>query len=83
MKNKLPDPDPTWSPACREMYDQIKAEMERVCREKDIPMDQLQTAILGGFERQNEQERRYPASVSDKTPQGIIRRWLSSFFSKN
>ena len=80
----LPEANKDWTPECQAMYDDIKAEMEKACVRLNVPMKDLQAAILGRLEQDNAEARNYAATKAEKKPAGIVRRWLSSlFYEKN
>jgi hypothetical protein len=80
----LPEANKNWTPECQAMYLDIKTEMERACVRLDVPMGELQKAILGRLEQDNAEARNYAATKAEKKPAGIVRRWLSSlFYQKN
>jgi len=76
-------PNKNWTPQIKEAYNRIKAEMEKSCVELNIPMEKLQKAMINCIEEDNRSNQNYATSKTEKKPDGIIRRWLSSFCNKN
>jgi hypothetical protein len=81
--NTLPEANKSWSPETQAFYNDIKTEMERVCKTYDIPIRMLRNSIINSFEDENIRLRNYASTKEDKKPAGIVRCWLSSLFGNN